>query len=194
MDEPGQVTRLLQEISAGNEAAMSELLPLVYGELRQIAASYFRDEREDHTLQPTALVNEAYLRLAGQHAPWKNHLQFMAVAATTMRRILVDHARLRAREKRGSDRVRVELDDKVAMAADPGAEILALDEALAALSSMDPMQARLVELRFFGGLSVEETAEVLKVSSATVKRHWHSARAWLHKRLTSYEPGPLGAG
>jgi RNA polymerase sigma factor (TIGR02999 family) len=194
MDESGQVTRLLQEISAGNEAAMSELLPLVYGELRQMAASYFRGERQGHTLQPTALVNEAYLRLAGQHAPWENHLQFLAVAAVTMRRILVDHARLRARSKRGNDPVRVLLNENLALATDRGEEILALDEALGALSSMDPVQARLVELRFFGGLSVEETAEVLNISTATVKRQWHSARAWLHKRLASYEPGALGAG
>jgi RNA polymerase sigma factor (TIGR02999 family) len=194
MDEPGQVTRLLKEVSAGNHAAMSELLPLVYGELHQIAANYFRGEREGHTLQPTALVNEAYLRLVGQHAPWENHVQFMAVAAVTMRRILVDHARSRARLKRGSDPLRINLYDNLAVTADRTDEILAIDQALGMLSSMDPVQARLVELRFFGGLSVEETAAVLKLSTATVKRQWHSARAWLHGQLASYEPGTLGTG
>lgn len=193
MDEPGPVTQLLKELSAGNNAVMSELLPLVYGELHQIAAAYFRSEREGHTLQPTALVNEAYLRLAGQNAPYGNHAQFLAVAAMTMRRILVDHARSRGRGKRGSDPMRVALTDNLALTSDRGEEILALDEALTELSSMDPAQARLVELRFFGGLSVEETAAVLKISTATVKRQWHSARAWLHNRLACYEPGTLGA-
>lgn len=192
MDQPGEVTRLLKEINAGNQAAMSELLPLVYGELHRIAANYFRSERDGHTLQPTALVNEAYIRLAGQHESWQSRVQFLAVSAITMRRILVDHARSRSRCKRGGDPLRVELDDNLASTEQREAEILALDEALESLAEMDPEQARLVELRFFGGLSIDETAAALRISPASVKRQWRSARAWLHKRLY-YEPKALGA-
>jgi RNA polymerase sigma factor (TIGR02999 family) len=194
MDAPGQVTRLLQEISAGNQGAMSELLPLVYGELRQLAGRYFLLERAGHTLQPTALVNEAYLRLAGQHVPWENHVQFLAVAATTMRRVLMDHARTKARRKRGSCALRVDLDEDIAATEAHTPDLLALDEALNALAILDPVQARVVELRYFGGLSIEETAQVLNISTATVKRHWQSARAWLLRQLSSNDPGTVGTG
>ena len=194
MDGSGEVTRLLGEINAGNGAAFDRLLPLVYAELHQIAANYFRRERKDHTLQPTALVHEAYLKLAGQHHDWQSHLQFLAIAATTMRHVLVDHARAHAAVKRGHKPVRVPLDEQLIISADRADEMLAIDQALTRLEALDPKQARLVELRFFGGLSVEETAEVLRISTATVKRQWHSARAWLHKEVASHDSRAMDAG
>lgn len=198
MAEPGDVTRLLGELSHGNQAAMDQLLPLVYDELHTIAARYFGRERRDHTLQPTALVNEAYLRLVDQQqAHWQNRLHFLGVAAIMMRRILVDHARSRQAVKRGQESHKVPLDDAMLVSEQRSVEMIAIDEALDRLAAMDPQQARLVELRFFGGLSVEETAEILRVSPATVKRHWNSARAWLHNEIAkgnSDGPRPMGTG
>ena len=185
MNEPGQITALLSEAGRGNPAAMDELLPLVYGELHSIAARYFRRERRDHTLQPTALVNEAYLRLVGQNGTaWHNRLHFLGVAAMLMRRILVDHARAHEAVKRGDDRVKAPLDDAMLICEQRSAEMLAIDRSLTNLVSLDPQQARLVELRFFGGLSVEEIAQSLQISTATVKRRWSSARAWLYADIT----------
>lgn len=183
MSAPGEVTRLLGEISSGNESAMNELLPLVYTELHVIAANYFRRERSDHTLQPTALINEAYLRLVDQHATWQNRLHFLSVASIMMRRVLVDHARTYRTAKRGETPQKVQLEDTMVLSEERTAEMIAIDEALTDLASMDPQQGRVVELRFFGGLSIEETAEILQISPSSVKRLWTSARAWLHAEI-----------
>lgn len=189
MPEAGQITALLSESGRGNQAAMDQLLPLVYGELHSIAARYFRRERRDHTLQPTALVNEAYVRLLGQHeVNWQSRLHFLGVAAILMRRILVDHARSHGRIKRGDERVKAPLDDAMLVCEQRSAEMIAIDAALDRLNALDPQQARIVELRFFGGLSVEEIADSLKISTPTVKRRWSSARAWLHTEITKGHP------
>jgi RNA polymerase sigma-70 factor (ECF subfamily) len=172
-------------MSRGNEAAFSELLPLVYAELHSIASNYFRRERRDHTLQPTALVHEAYLRLAGQQHNWENHLQFLGVAAIMMRRVLVDHARLHSAAKRGKEPVRVPLEDALMISEQRADEMLIIDQALTRLAVMDPQDARLIELRFFGGLSIEDTAKLLEISPATAKRRWHTARAWLRNQVGS---------
>jgi RNA polymerase sigma factor (TIGR02999 family) len=157
---------------------------MVYDELRRLAAHYLKGERPDHTLQPTALVHEAYLRLVGQSNVWQSRAHFFGIAARTMRRILVEHARRRNADKRGGGTVRVGPGiEGSAASPEPDPEILALDEALTRLEGLDPQQARIVELRFFGGLSVEETAEVAEVSTATVKRKWRTARAWLRQEL-----------
>jgi RNA polymerase sigma factor (TIGR02999 family) len=179
------VTGLLRRWNEGDSGALETLIPMVYAELRRLAAHYLRIERRDHTLQPTALVHEAYLRLVDQSdVPWQNRAHFFGIAARTMRRILVEHARRRNAAKRrgGSLRVVTGVADAVAQPErDP--EILALDAALTRLESLDPQQARIVELRFFGGLNVEEAAEVAGVSTATVKRKWRTARAWLRQEL-----------
>jgi len=177
--QPGQeVTALLREWAAGDRGALERLMPLVYGELRKLAANELRAERRSHTLQPTALVNEAYLRLVGQRSvSWNNRAHFFAIAAQMMRRVLVDHARKRGAAKRSSGTVYLDLAD--AGGADRAPELLALDDALTELEKLDPRQARVVELRFFAGLSVEETAEVAGISTATVKRDWKTARAFL---------------
>jgi len=178
-----EVTQLLQGVRDGDERAISRLMPLVYGELRRLAGRYMRDERGNHTLQPTALVHEAYLRLVDQKGvKWQGRAHFMGVAAQMMRRILVDHARGHARVKRGGAQIRVPLEEAMVLPENDG-QLLALDEALKRLSEIDPRQSRIVELRFFGGLSVEETAEVLGVSPKTVKRDWSVARAWLHAEI-----------
>jgi RNA polymerase sigma factor (TIGR02999 family) len=159
---------------------MEELLPLVYQELRRLAAGYLRRERAGHTLQPTALVHEAYLRMVDQtQVRWQNRAHFFGVAAQMMRRILVDHARSQHAEKRGGDVQKLSLDENIDVSGDRASELVALDEALERLAEIDPQKSRVVELRFFGGLSVEETAEVLGVSAPTVKRHWRLAKAWL---------------
>lgn len=159
-------------------------MPLVYGELRQLAASHLRSERGDHTLQPTALVHEAYLRLVGQRSvSWANRAHFFGIAAQMMRRVLVDHARRRLAAKRSPGALRIDLGDEAAAAPDRAPELLALDRALTELERLDPRQARVVELRFFAGLSVEETAEVAGVSTATVKREWRTARAFLRHEI-----------
>jgi RNA polymerase sigma factor (TIGR02999 family) len=182
--EPGDVTGLLLEWSAGSEAARSKLVPLVYRELRRRARHALGSERSDHTLQPTALVHETYQRLVDQRrVQWQNRAHFFAVAAGLMRRILVDHARRRAALRRGGGARRIALSEADAPAVAAEVEVLAVDEALAQLAALDPDQARIVELRFFGGLTVEETAEVVGVSRATVHRDWAMARAWLRQRL-----------
>jgi len=190
-DTPGKVTMLLAEINRGDEAALAELIPLVYGELRRLAGRFLREERGSHTLQPTALVHEAYLRLVDQQrAEWQNRAQFMAIAARLMRRILVDHARARHAAKRGGALAALTLDDfDVAGPRALSEEMLAIDQALERLHLLDPQQARIVELRYFGGLSVEETAAALSISERTVKRDWAMARAWLKSEFTA-PPGP----
>lgn len=192
MDELPQqdVTGLLRQWTEGDQDALQKLMPIVYEELRRLAGHYLRLERPNHTLQPTALVNEAFLRLVGQkEVVWQNRAHFFGIAAQMMRRILVDHARRRAAAKRDAG-LRVELTQPGAEEAfDREPELLALDEALTQLEALDPRQARIVELRFFGGLTVEETAEVTGVSARTVKREWRTARAWLRRELDSSASG-----
>jgi RNA polymerase sigma factor (TIGR02999 family) len=183
------VTGLLQAWGQGDREAGERLIPLVYDELRRQAARHLRREKREHTLRPTALVHEAYLRLAGQRdAVWSNRAQFFGVAAQVMRRILVDHARRRGASKRAGSWRRVSLDEAMVRAEPRDLEILALEEALSELASLDPDKARLVELRYFGGLSLEETADVLRVSESTVTREWRMAKAWLFRRITGASP------
>jgi RNA polymerase sigma factor (TIGR02999 family) len=178
------IAHLLDRAEEGDETALAALAPLVYDELRRIAHAYLRREREGHTLETTALVHEAYLRLAGQAAPsWKNRTHFRAIAAETMRRILVEYARARKRVKRGGGRQRVTLEDTIGIEQARPLDIEALDQALNRLGENDPRLVRIVELRFFGGCTVEETAGALAVSPATVKREWATARAWLRREL-----------
>jgi RNA polymerase sigma-70 factor, ECF subfamily len=182
---PQQLTQLLIAWSDGSREALDELFPLVYDELRRIARRYMRRERQGHTLQTTALVNDAYLRLIDQtQVQWQNRAHFFAIAAQMMRRILVDHARAQVVEKRGGGAERVELDDAFISADAKSAELVALDDALKSLAKIDPRRAEVVELRYFGGLSNEEIAEVLKVHENTVTRDWNMARAWLYKELS----------
>ena len=179
------VTQLLIGWSNGDKAALDSLLPLVYEELRQQAARYLRRERVGHTLQTTALIHEAYLRLIDQkNVHWQNRAHFFGIAAQLMRRILVDHARTRTRAKRGGSNLRVSFNEANLLAASQDLDIVALDEALDRLAELDEQQSRVVELRFFSGLSVPETAEVLRISPATVKRDWSMAKAWLHRELS----------
>jgi len=204
MNEPrdNRVTQLLLDWSGGDESALSELLPLVYAELRRLADRQLRAERSNHTLQRTALVHEAYLRLINQkNVSWQSHAQFIGLAAQLMRRILIDHARARRRAKRGGGVTPLSLDqtgvilgsagdedpraEALEFAQDPDVDLAAIDSALTRLEALDPKQARIVELRFFGGLSIEETAEVVGVSPATVKREWALARAWLRRELAA---------
>jgi RNA polymerase sigma factor (TIGR02999 family) len=185
MEPQGGVTQLLKAWNEGDQSALEKLMPLVLDELRRLAGNYLRRERANHTLQPTALVNEAYLRLVDQKARWQNRAQFFGVAAQLMRRILVDHARVRQAQKRGgSDQQRLSLADVEGASDKPDVDLLALHEALNELAELDPQQARIVELKFFGGLSIEETAEVLNVGHATVERDWKMARAWLRSKLS----------
>ncbi|MBL8989079.1 MAG: sigma-70 family RNA polymerase sigma factor [Gemmatimonadales bacterium] len=181
------VTRLLHELSAGNEHAVEQLVPLIYAELHAIAERQMRRERADHTLQPTALVHEAFLRLVGNETSWQNRQHFLGVAAQAMRRILVDHARRQKARKRGGGADKIELDEQliaVGGESGEGLDLEALDEALTRLAELDARQARIVELRFFAGLDVEETAAVVGVSPATVKRDWQFAKAWLKRELS----------
>jgi RNA polymerase sigma factor (TIGR02999 family) len=169
-----------------DRAALDALLPIVYGELRALAGAYLRGERADHTLQPTALVHEAYLRLTSQHGvDWRDKAQLFGVAAQMMRRILVNYAEARNSAKRGGDVTRVTLDDSVSWGGERELDITALDEALTRLAQLDARQARVVELRFFAGLTIEEAADVLSISPATVKREWNMAKAWLRAELTN---------
>lgn len=182
---PESVTQLLEKWSQGDEDALGELMPLVYDELHRLAGAYLRREQREHTLQPTALVNEAYLKLVDQRHPnWQNRAQFFGVAAQLMRRILIDHARRHRASKRGGDRCQLSLSNVGAFGNQPDADLLTLHEALERLAELDSEQARLVELRFFGGLTIEETAEVMHVSHATVEREWKVAKAWLKRELT----------
>jgi len=191
---PSEVTQLLARWNNGDREAMNQLLPLVYDELRRIAAARLRRERGDHTLQPTALVHEAYVKLVGQRrAQWQNRTHFLAVAAGLMRRVLIDCARGHDAEKRGGARERVLLDDRMAVSRQQGIEVLALDEALSRLAALDAQQGRIVELRYFGGLTVEEIAGILGVSPATVKRDWQVAKAWLHREISQGSPGHAGS-
>lgn len=185
MVSPQQVRALLNEWSYGNEAALDELIPLVEVELHRLARKHMSRERAGHTLQTTALVNEAYLRLAQAHdVRWQNRAHFFAIAASIMRRIMIEHARKRQQLKRGgAGAVRVTLDEGAILADERSAELLALDEALTVLTAEYPRKAEVVELRFFGGLTVADVAEVLKVDERTVKRDWEFARAWLHQRI-----------
>jgi RNA polymerase sigma factor (TIGR02999 family) len=184
MASPTGVTQLLADARRGDQAALDALLPLVYGELRRLADHYLRGERPGHTLQATALVHEAYLRLAGQTSiDWQNRAHFFSVAAQVMRHILVDHARGYNAEKRGGGAMRLSLDEAVSFFEEREVSLVALDEALNELSALDEQQARVVELRFFGGLNVKEIAEVLKVSPDAVRYDWRMAKAWLHREL-----------
>jgi RNA polymerase sigma factor (TIGR02999 family) len=179
------VTQLLVDWSNGDQAALHKLLPLVNAELRQLAKRYMRRENPGHTLQTSALVNEAYIRLIDQQqVRWQNRAHFFGIAAQLMRRILIDHARSHHYAKRGGGALRVSLDETAAVTNARAAELLAVDEALEKLTAMDARKGRIVELRFFGGLTEEETAEVIGISSPTVQREWRAAKAWLHRMLT----------
>jgi RNA polymerase sigma-70 factor, ECF subfamily len=181
---PGAATQLLLAWRAGDRQALDQMLPLVYDELHRLAVSYLSREGEGHTLQPTALVHEAYLRLINQRqVDWRNRAQFLGVAAGMMRRILVNHARDRAAGKRGGSRRQVSLSLVEAPSGGAEVELIALEDALAQLASLDPRKAKVVELRFFGGLTMEEVAEVLEISRATVEREWSFARAWLYDAI-----------
>lgn len=179
------VTRLLDDWSRGNRAALDELIPLVHAELHRLARGYLAREKPGHTLQPTALINEAYLKLVGEREmKWQNRSHFVAVAAQLMRFILVDHARRKGYQKRGGDAVRVTFDESLEVSDERGAELVALDDALKKLAAQDERKAKIAELRYFGGLSVEETAEAMSVSVATIMRDWRLTKAWLQRELS----------
>ena len=183
---PGDVTQMLVAASAGDKQALDEMLPLVYDELRRIAANYLAKERRDHTLQPTALVNEAYLRLIDQKSVnWRNRAQFFGIAAEMMRRILVNHAVARRAEKRGGELERITLSGAGVFSDEPDLDLLALDYALTELATRDAEKARLVELKFFGGMKMEEIAAHLDKPVSTVEKQWKFARTWLYKTLTA---------
>ena len=182
------ITKLLLDWRNGDSQALDRLMPLVYEELRRMANNYMRNERQGHTLQTSALVNEAYLRLVDhENIAWQNRAHFFGVAAQAMRRILVDHARTRNYQKRGGGAQQVSLDEAATLAEDRAAELIALDEALQELAKMDERKSRVVELRYFGGLSMEETAEALGISIPTVTRDWTTAKAWLLREMTKGE-------
>ncbi len=184
------MTQLLVSWSEGDESALDRLTPLVYDELRRLAGRYLRNERPGHTLQSTDLVHEAYLRMVDQQSVrWQNRAHFFGIAAQMIRRILVDHARRRHALKRGADAVKLSLDEAIAASGQRDFDLVALDEALENLAKLDPQQSRVVELRFFAGLSIEETAEVLSISPATVKRDWTTAKAWLYRDLSGRSRG-----
>jgi RNA polymerase sigma factor (TIGR02999 family) len=179
------VTRLLKEWAQGDSSALDALTPLVYAELRRLADSYLRSESPGHTLQPTALVHEAYLRLVDRNAPdWQNRSHFYGVAAHLMRQILVDHARTRQAVKRGGQAIQVSLEEDLVVSRERDTDLVALDEALERLAALEPRKAQVVELRFFGGLSIEEIAKLLDVSDVTVRRDWQFAKAWLLRQLS----------
>ena len=182
---PQEVTQLLADWGRGDRSAFDKLFPLVHDELRRIARRQMSQERPGHTLQATALVNEAYLKLAGNEGfEWRDRAHFFAVSAQVMRHVLIDHARAHARDKRGGGAVQVSLNDAVAIDNGRAEQIVALDEALRFLEDVDPQKGRIVELRYFGGLSVEETAEVLKISERTVRREWRRSKAWLYRMIS----------
>ena len=181
---PGEVTQLLMAWTEGDSDALDKLIPLVYQELHRLASRYMRKERQDHTLQTSALVNEAYLKLVDQkNVRWQNRAHFFGVAAQLMRRILVDHARTRASLKRGAGMTKFSLDEVVVVAIDDAQKFLALNDALTALSKVDSRKSRIVEMKIFGGLKMEEIAEIEKVSADTIEREWRKAKAWLYREL-----------
>jgi RNA polymerase sigma-70 factor (ECF subfamily) len=183
-ETPASITQLLQDSNKGDQAALDALFEAVYAELRSLARNYLNNERTDHTLQATALVNEAYVRLFGQETiSWQNRAHFFSVAAQVMRNILVDHARRHQTEKRGSGERKLSLDDAVSFFAERDINLVKLDDALKTLERLDAKQSKIVELRFFGGLTIEEVAEVLKISSTTVSREWVKAKMWLHSQI-----------
>jgi RNA polymerase sigma factor (TIGR02999 family) len=185
MDEPREITNLLRNWSGGDEKALDELFLLVYDELHRQAGHYLRGEQLGHTLQTTALLHEAYIRLAGHvEGKWENRYQFFAFSAKIMRHILVDHARAKQREKRVAGALKISIADVDPVTSEPDLDLMAVDEALGRLNKIDEQQVRIVELRYFGGLSLEETAAALQISRATVARDWNVARAWLHRELT----------
>jgi RNA polymerase sigma factor (TIGR02999 family) len=182
---PQEVTQLLADWGKGDRSALDKLFPLVQSELRRIAQRQMSQERPGHTLQATALVNEAYLKLAGQQGfDWHNRAHFFAVCAQVMRHILIDHARAHARDKRGGGAIQVSLNEALLVAEDQAAHFIALDEALRVLEGLDPQKGKIIELRYFGGLSIEEAAEVLNISPRTVRREWQRAKAWLYRMMT----------
>ena len=182
---PHEITQLLAEWSEGSQAALDKLYPLVYQELRRLAHSYLKRERKGHTLQTTALINEAYLRLVDQkHVRWANRSHFFGISAQIMRRILIDHARRYDYSKRGGGALKISLDEAAIVAKERGRALLRLDEALNSLAKIDPRRSRVVELRYFGGLNNEEISGVLKISENTVTRDWNMARAWLYQELS----------
>lgn len=184
MSDRDDVTKILDRISKGSSTAPDELLPLVYDDLRSLAHAYFSNEKSDHTLQATALVHEAYIRLVNwENVSWQNRAHFFAVAAEVMRKVLIDHARKRSAQKRSGGQ-RILLEDAVSLPNQKELDVLRLEEALSSLESVDPRQAKIVELRFFGGLSIEETAYVMNVSETTVRREWTFAKAWFQRELT----------
>jgi RNA polymerase sigma factor (TIGR02999 family) len=186
---PRDVTDLLSRWRSGDRRALDALMPVVYEELRQLARNYLRHEASDHTLQSTALVHEAYVRLVRQKTPdWQGRTHFYGVAARLMRQILVDHARSRRADKRGGDSITLTLDERIVGSTGREVDVLALDEALTRLAELSPQQSQIVELRFFSGLSIEDTAEVLGISVATVKRSWTTARAWLFREMSRKDP------
>ena len=180
---PTNVTEILLEWRSGNDEALKRLMPMVYDELRRLATRYMRNERREHTLQATALVNEAYIRLVDMKVSWQDRAHFFAVAARLMRRLLVDHARGHHRAKREGDAAKISLDDAVEVSSGPALNVLAVDEALTRLAEFDPRKSEILELRYFGGLNNDEVAEALGVSRATVQRDLRLAKAWLHREL-----------
>lgn len=188
-DTSGQVTELLVRWRGGDQEALDTLMPLVYDELRRLAQHYLRHERADHTLQSTALVHEAYVRLVGQDSPpWQSRAHFFGIAARLMRQILVEHARAHLAAKRGGHSLKLTLEDAAALPQSADVDLVALDDALRKLSAQDARQSRIVELRFFAGLTIEDAAEVLEISRATVAREWTIARAWLYREIARSAP------
>lgn len=186
MSETRDITRILEAIDAGDSSAPERLLPVVYNELRRLAHGYMKNERSDHTLQATALVHEAYIQLVDwKNVSWQNRAHFFAAAAQMMRKILVDHAREKKAQKRGGGMRTIALDEAVSFPHSNDLDIVSVDDALVDLASFDPQQARIVELRFFGGLTIEETAHALGISESTVKRDWQIAKAWLYNRIAN---------
>lgn len=186
LSSPKEITRLLADWGRGDRAALAQLTPLVHAELRRIARRQMRGEQPGHTLQPTALVNEVFVRLAGQERfAWQDRAHFFAVCARMMRNILVDHARANARGKRGGGAVHVSLSEAATLAAGRDPDLIALSDALERLETLDPQKGRIIELRFFAGLSLEETAEVLAISVTTVRREWRRSKAWLFRAMTA---------
>lgn len=181
--DQGEVTLLLRAMQSGDPTASEKLLPLVYNELHRLAESYMRRERPNHTLQPTALINETYLRLTGDTINWQNRAHFVGVAANIMRRVLVDHARAHKAGIRGGNLQRVELEEGIAISKERSTEMLVLDDALNKLEEVNPRQAKIVELRYFAGLSVEEIAAILNIGPRSVEREWAAARVWLFERI-----------